>query len=172
VTSVATSVRMLYPKILDDEQIVRDVTYCKLNHKYAQDQHWVAPRCDKVLVQYNKGANDETSRSTMNGQRVARLQCLFKVNAFNGKDFAFVQWFRCDREPEEDTGMFVVMATEDYEVIELETIERSVHLILDFGSTVGSTEHARKRHPQGLDIGYKKFVINNHVNLENYNWIF
>lgn len=83
---------------------------------------------------------------------------------------AFVQWFCCNKEPEEISGMFVVKETDEFEVIELETIEQSLHLIPDF-SSIGSTKKSRKQQPQGLDI-CRKFVINNYGNLEVFNTIY
>jgi hypothetical protein len=74
------------------------------------------------------------------------------------------------------TNIFVVNKMDKYEVIELSTIERGVHLIPDFGA-IGSTSPWKelvKRDdyvPRGLDA-YDKFVINNHLDLEIYNRIY
>jgi hypothetical protein len=170
VTAVGNSVRIVYPKLLDSAQLVKDIAYCKDNYKYGKDRHWVAPRRDTVLVQYDRGGNNEALGSTMIGRRVARLHCMFKLNVFDGVELAFVQWFRCSRQPEEDTGMFLVTKMEEFEVIELSTIERSIHLIPQFGN-IGTTRRAQRGKAQGLDV-YTKFTINNQVDLDTFNLIY
>jgi len=72
--------------------------------------------------------------------------------------------------------MFIVNKTDKYEVIELSTIERGVHLIPNFGP-IGSTSRwaelvkGEAYIPRGLDA-YDKFVINNNLDLEYYNMIY
>jgi hypothetical protein len=66
--------------------------------------------------------------------------------------------------------MFIVSKSTHYEVIQLESIERAVHLIPDFGAAIGAT----KRLPPGTSSldHYKRFVINNHIDLEAYKEIY
>jgi len=66
--------------------------------------------------------------------------------------------------------MFIVTKKDEYEVIELDTIERGVHLIPHF-SPIGSTPAPIPGQPRGLDA-FDKFVINNYLDLEIYNMIY
>lgn len=72
--------------------------------------------------------------------------------------------------------MFVVNKMDKYEVIELSTIERGVHLIPDFdaiGSTSPWKELVKGDDYVSYDLDvYDKFVINNHLDLEFYNRIY
>jgi len=63
-----------------------------------------------------------------------------------------------------------------YEVIELSTIERGVHLIPDYGP-IGTTTPWIEMQKQGTKVpreldAYNKFVINNYLDLDIYNTIF
>ena len=175
VTLTATKATIVYLKITDSSHLVKDTAICTETYKYARDEHWVAPRHDTVLVKYDSGAEAHSVGSTMLGRRVARLLCLFllclfPVSIFDELELALVQWFECNRAVEEKTGMYLVNKKKEYEVIELAAIERTVHLIPQFGP-VGSTRLACCGQPQGLDV-YDKVVINNQVNLEVYNLIY
>ena len=107
----------------------------------------------------------------MHGRRVAHLWCVFQLNIFGGIKLALVEWFECSLRPEPDTNMYLVKKKHEYEVIELSTIEKSVHLIPDFGKEIGRTQRAQPRQPHGLDI-FERFVINNHLELGIYNTIY
>jgi len=113
---------------------------------------------------------------TMNGRRVARLWCLFTVDLLGGPSLALVQWFNHRKEPERVTNMFLVNKTDKFEVIELSSIERGIHLIPDFGgmgSTLPWSELVTGDDyvPHSLDA-YDKFVINNHLDADIYNMIY
>ena len=107
----------------------------------------------------------------MHGRRVARLWCVFQLNVFGGIKLALVEWFECNSRPEPDTNMYLVKKKHEYEVIELSTIERGIHLIPDFGKEIGGTRRAELGEPHGLDA-FERFVINNHLDLEIYNTIY
>jgi hypothetical protein len=134
------------------------------------DPRWIEKRHDTILVNYNRDNNAAARGNTMAGRRIARLWCLFKVDILGGLSLALVQWFKCSKNPENDTGMFIVTKKDEYEVIELDTIERGVHLIPHFGP-IGSTPAPIPGQPHGLDA-FDKFVINNHLDLEIYNMIY
>ena len=72
--------------------------------------------------------------------------------------------------------MYLVTKSNKYEVIELSTIERGVHLIPDYGpiGTITPWIEMQKRGtklPCRLDA-FNKFVINNYLDLDMYNTIF
>jgi hypothetical protein len=165
VTAVYTSMKCVYPKLWDGN-LTHEVLRCTDTWAFGRNRHHKGPRRDTVLVRYS-GSSNQNYGSTMDGQRIARLWCLFQVDILGGMQLALVQWFDCSGQPEEDTGMFVVTKTQEYEAIELATIERGVHLIPHFGTTL-STPTATAGKPHGLDC-YEKFVINNHLDLENFN---
>ena len=69
--------------------------------------------------------------------------------------------------------MFATKKTDEYEVIELATIERGVHLIPLFGGMMENPPRARAEAGKlfGLDA-FDAFVINNHIDIELYNTIY
>ena len=151
-----------------DEHTVR----CTDQWAYQQNSKKVAPRKDTVLVLNQHDPNDEDweDEGTMANRKVARIHCLFRLNVYPDRKFAYVQWFTCSNIPEVHSGMFVVSKSQRYEVIQLNCIERGIHLIPQFPRNIGAT----KRLPAGqtaLDY-YNTFVINNHIDLELFNSIF
>ena len=134
---------------------------------------WTEARHDTVLINYDRL---EDSNGTMTGRRVARLWCLFTVDVLDSPSLAFVQWFQCKEDPDGVTGMFQVNKTDKYEVIELSTIERGVHLIPVFGP-IGTTTPWRESTEEGTKVlrgldAYDKFVINNYRDLDVFNLIY
>ena len=170
VMAVYNALRLVYPQQADPSKLVMEYCRCTEKYPYGKDRNWMKPQCDTVLVRYNKNPVNRHGGSTMDGRRVARLASLFKLNVLNNLQLALVQWFDCSRMPEQDTGMFIVTKKQEFEVIEVDTIERGVHLIPHFGRP-GTTRKARQGDVLGLD-NYEKFVINNHVDLDLYNMIF
>jgi hypothetical protein len=173
VSAVFKSIECVYPRITSPNRLVKEILRCTDSFRLAGNSAWTEPRHDTVLVNYDR-RND--AEGTMTGRRVAWLWCLFTVNLLSSPSLALVQWFDCKRTPEQVTNMFIITKTNKYEVIELSTIERGVHLIPNFGA-IGSTnpwkELAKGDNPipRGLDE-YDRFVINNHLDLEIYNMIY
>ena len=167
---VYSRLHVVYPKQSSEHQFVKEMLYCKDEYPMGKDKYWLVPRYDTVLVQYGKGRDDG---GTMDRRRIARLRCLFRTPILGGQQLAFVQWFKTNRDPEESTGMFATKKTDEYEVIELATIERGVHLIPLFGGMMENPPRARAEvgKPFGLDA-FDTFVVNNHIDIELYNTIY
>jgi hypothetical protein len=159
--------QIVYRKHGTDDQFEAETVHCTETWAYQQNPNDVAPRHDTVLVRFD---DDSGRGSTMVNRRVARIHCLFRLSVHTKGDFAYVQWFTGSNQPEADSGMFVVSKTDRYEVIQLQSIERAVHLIPDFGNEVGAT----RRLPQGVKSldHYDRFVINNHIDVEAYKEIY
>lgn len=167
---VFEQMHIVYNKQGTDDEFDAHTVHCTDSYNYQQDENKAAPRRDTVLVQRDKAEGDWEDEGTMKNRDVARILCLFSLNVVSDRQFAFIRWFSCSPDPEDDTGMFVVRKTNDYEVVDVRSIERGVHLIPDFGDKIGSTEEL----PEGkmaLDF-YKKFVINNHLDLEMYKSVY
>ena len=81
---------------------------------------------------------------------------------------AYVQLFQVVLQ-DEPSGMYKVRKEARFDVIEIDTIERGVHLIPVF---VGfDTKMANGTTAPALDL-YSDFWINNHVDLHMYNTIY
>jgi hypothetical protein len=156
--------KIVYNKQGTDDEFDAHTVHCTDSYNYQQDPKKAAPRRDTVLVQRDKAEDGWEDEGTMKNRDVARILCLFSLNVLIGMQFAFVQWFSCSDAAEDGSGMFLVSKTNDYEVVELRSIERGVQLIPDFGDEIGSTEELLEGQ-MALDK-YKKFVINNHLDLE------
>jgi hypothetical protein len=104
--------------------------------------------------------------------KVARVHCLFSLNVYPNRQFACVEYFACAAEVEEASRMYCVWKKERfrYEVFQLSSIERGIHLIPDFGNEIRKT----RKLPQGVKAldHYRRFIINNHIDLEEFKEIF
>ena len=164
--------KIVYKKQGTTDDFTEHTVRCTDRWAYQQNNQKVAPRKDTVLVlnQHDPNDKDWEDEGTMANRKVARIHCLFRLNVYPDRTFAYVQWFTCSNIPEVDSGMFVISKCQRYEVIQLNCIERAIHLIPQFPRSIGAT----KRLPAGqtaLDY-YNTFVINNHIDLELYNSIF
>jgi Plavaka transposase len=172
VTRVFEAFECVYAKISDVNILVKEIHRCTDAFALGGKKAWTEGRHDTVLVNYDR---PEDATRTMTGRRVARLWCLFTVDVLDNPSLALVQWFECKEDPEAVTNMYLVNKTDKYEVIELSTIERGVHLIPDFGPIGPTTPwleiaEGGTKVLRGLDA-YDKFVINNHLDLDIFNMI-
>jgi Plavaka transposase len=167
VTKVFEGIECVRATVLRPDVLVREIHRCTDKYFLAANRNWVEPRHDTVLVNYDRAENET---EVMVGRRIARLWCLFTVDVLENPSLALVQWFDIRRETEPVTNMYVVNKTNRYEVIELLTIERGVHLIPDFGR-IGTTQsplEGDNNRLRGLDA-YDRFVLNNYTDLDAYN---
>ena len=108
----------------------------------------------------------------MSNRRVARLLLLFSVECpVTGErlNLAYVQLFRvvgADADPL--SGMFKVRK-DQYQVIEIDTIERGAHLIPCFSRF--DTRMADGKSTPSLDV-YTDFWLNNYIDIHMYNTIY
>ena len=169
VSRVFDAIECVRATILRPDVLIREIHRCTDKYFLAANRNWIEARHDTVLINYDR-AEDETE--TMAGRRIARLWSLFTVNILESPSLALVQWFDVKKEPERVTNMYVVTKSDRYEVIELSTIERGVHLIPDFGR-IGTTQSPLEgdNRPRGLDA-YDRFVLNNYTDLDAYNSYF
>ena len=160
-----TRLAMQYPAVHDPSELVKEHVYARPDYAYGKDQTWRKPRYDTVLLRYdeNEGVN------TMSNRRVARVHLLFKTEL--GRDelsLAYIQLFQTVTfDPY--CGMYKVKKLERYEVIEVDTIERGVHLIPSYSGL--DTAMATGNSPPALDT-YTQFFINNHIDLHMYNTVY
>lgn len=130
-----------------DGLIVDDAKYVK---EYIRSGSSYGGRKDFVLVKRSTtGARDQQPRmhwrnTSMTHRRVAQVLLLFKCNrgamdmisAHRGSDvgeYAYVQWMNTvEGRPDKDNGMYTLRRTRQMAVIDVDDIERSVHLIPSF----------------------------------------
>ena len=121
-----------------------------------------------VLIRYD---HDEGEHSMVN-HKVARIHLLFTTvdsESDEQLNLAFIQLFRTVEPTDHWTGMFKVKTLEKYEVVEVDSIERGVHLIPCF---IGhETEMASANTVSALD-NYDEFWINNYSDSHMYNTIY
>ena len=122
-----------------------------------------------VLVRYDAGEEIDE----MSNRRVARLHLLFSIpdtESDSGRkiDLAFVQLFRTIRPPDPISGQYKVVK-DRFDVIDMDTIERGVHLIPCFKGFESSMATANSA--PALDV-YREFFINNHVDIHIYNTVY
>ena len=147
--------------------MIVEQVWCKPSYAYGQDNTWKKSRFDTVLVRYSK---PNESNNQMDNRRVARLLLLFSIPDPDSETeirLAHVQLFRTVMV-DEASGMFKV-AKDRFEVIEIDTIERGVHLIPCFDGF--NTPMATATSPPALDA-FDTFWLNNQIDLHMYNSVF
>jgi Plavaka transposase len=168
VISVRVCLKLTYPTVHDPTIPIVEHLHSTDKYKYSQNEHWIKPRRDTALIRYGPAAD---GGDTMHNRRVARILLLFNMDDLSGVpcELAFVQWFKTARDADRATGMFKVSKTDTFEVVELDSIERSVHLIPCFESAM-NTQMASWNSAPALDV-YSHFWLNNQIDIHMYNTI-
>jgi hypothetical protein len=159
--------------IHDRTQFITEFVWSTASYNYSQDKSWSKPRFDTVLVRYEAQVEGSTQwRNEMANRRIARVHLLFSIQSDPDLqtriDLAFVQLFRTIQPPDPCSGMFKVIK-DRFEVIEIGTIERGVHLIPCFKGL--ETEMASSTSPPSLDE-YREFWVNNHTDMHIFNSVY
>lgn len=173
---VYEQVKIVYERQGTEDEFDDHTVRCTDAWPYEQDLNKVAPRKDTVLVLHDEDPEEEAEEwqdeGTMANRKVARVHCLFSMNVYPDRQFACVEYFECAPQVEAASRMFRVWKKERvrYDVIQLSSIERGIHLIPDFGGEIGKT----KSLPKGVTAldQYRRFVINNHIDVEAFKEIF
>ena len=108
----------------------------------------------------------------MSNRRIACVLLIFSVRSYWSDELfklAFVQLFSTSPQADRWSGMFKVKKQNMFEVVEIDTIERGVHLIPCF--TGLDLKMANWRSNPALDV-YTDFWLNNQINMHMYNTIY
>lgn len=153
-----------YPTVHDPTQFIKETIRSTKSWRCDQDNEWVKPRRDTALFRYDRQKDDGT---TMGNRRVGQVLLLSNVQeSWGSKDLSLV-YVECFRTVKADalTGMYQVKRMSEYEVVEVDIIERGAHLIPCF--TGVDTPMARSSQP-ALDL-YAEFWLNNQIDPHMYN---
>jgi hypothetical protein len=163
-----TILSMQYPTVHDSTKAIRELAQSTDQYLYMRDRDWQKPRFDTVLVRFDRSEGDHT----MANRKVARLLLLFSVEcpqtgiAF---ELAYVQFFHLvGTGADQHTDMFKVRK-DKYAVIEIDAIERGVHLIPCYSGF--DTKMASEDSTPSLDV-YEDFWVNNYIDEHMYNTIY
>jgi len=167
---VHNQLTIVYPTVHDPQSLITEALHSTQSWNYGQNHEWKKPRRDTGLFRYDRDNND---KSTMGSRRVGRLLLLFKTEdprsgAMEELSLAYVQWFKT-LNLDKYTGMYRVRKTDNFEVVEIDTVERGVHLIPCF--TGLATEMASSSSLPTLDV-YTDFWLNNQIDNHMYNTIY
>ena len=167
---VHNQLTIVYPTVHDPQSLITEALHSTQCWSYGQNHEWKKPRRDTGLFRYDRDNND---KSTMGNRRVGRLLLLFKTEdprsgAMEELSLAYVQWFKT-LNLDKHTGMYRVRKTDNFEVVEIDTVERGAHLIPCF--TGLATEMASSSCPPSLDV-YADFWLNNQIDNHMYNTIY
>jgi hypothetical protein len=158
-----------YPEVHDPDKMRSETLHSQQQFEYYQNSDWCKERRDTALFRYGR---DEVGNSTMGNRRVGRLLLLFSMQApwdtNETLKLAYVQWFETVMQSQ-TTGMFKVRKRRGFEVVDIATIERGVHLIPCFQGV--ETAMARPNSVLPLDR-YSDFWVNNQVDMHMYNTIY
>ena len=173
VITTYNSISLTYPMVHDPYKAIEEQAYSVSHYRYFQDVRWTKPRHDTVLIRWVTASED---RGEMGNRRVAQLLLLFKLQTdfrLDPYQLAFVQWLeRTDHtrtQADPACGMYKLKKTKKFQVIEVETIERAVHLILAYGDTL-STVMAYGESSPALE-SYEFFWLNNQADEHVFNTI-
>jgi Plavaka transposase len=137
-------------------------------------------RRDCVIVDVQDRPSRSSRRNAMAGRQVARVHILLKLLPPRGQKpipnfeagLAYIQWFSTMGEPDAHTGMYSVRATQRFEVIQIDRIEQSVHVLPKFGKTLETPAvQVGLRGPEVFEH-YKEFYLNPYIDEHNYNSIY
>ena len=102
-------------------------------------------RRDCVLIRSGKRSRGQIT--SMSGRWVGQVLALFtsqqSMNS-SGMKLAYVSLFETVRGPDPNSGLCLLRRTKKFVVIDIEDIERGVHLIPKFGHQVGATEGIKR----------------------------
>ena len=173
VVTTHNSISLTYPTVHDPCKAIEEQAYSVPNYRYFQDARWTKLRHDTVLIRWVTASED---RGEMGNRRVAQLLLLFKLQTDFRLDpyhLAFVQWFeRTDRtrmQADPACGMYKLKKTKKFQVIEVEMIERAVHLIPTYGDIL-STVMVDDESSLALE-SYEFFWLNNQADEHMFNTI-
>jgi hypothetical protein len=160
------ALRICYPSVHDGDMMIKEIIRSTPSWSYGQNTDWKKSRFDTVLVRYQEieGGHQMASR------RVARVLLFFScMMGDQVRKLAYVQLFQVVLQ-DKPSGMYKVKKdAARFDVIEIETIERGVHLIPVSGGF--DTKMANGTTAPALDL-YSDFWINNHIDLHMYNTVF
>jgi Plavaka transposase len=163
------SVHIEYPSVHDEHKIISETIRCQDNWAYGQDQRWKKSRYDTVLLDYRPPVENACA---MDHRRIARVLLFFSMkDGEKTYDLAYVHMFRqLGKEPDSITGMYRIKRGDQYEVVEIDMIERGVHLIPCFKKEY-KMPMANGSSKPALEI-YDEFWVNNQVDMHIYNTIY
>lgn len=164
------SAKLRYPTVHDPFNALTEYVYCTPSYTYHQNRDWTKSRFDTVIIRYGPEVDGLHS---MANRRVARVLLLFKLvdqGNLPPYELAYVQLFTCSHRPDKNCGMYRLKKTEQYEVVELDTFERGVHLIPIFGKAI-DTPMATSESAPALD-SWNEFWLNNQTDLHVFNSIY
>jgi Plavaka transposase len=173
------SVKLQYPAVHDRREQIYEAVRSQDRWAYGQNQEWIKSRFDTILLCYDKAVDD---MPTMHHRRVARVLCFFSVDddsmdnplddtrGTKVHQLAFVQMYETvGKVANPVTGMYRVRKMQHFEVVEIDTIERGVHLIPYYKNT--QTRMANESSQPALDE-YEEFWVNNQIDIHMYNSIY
>jgi len=102
-------------------------------------------RRDCVLITWGKSSRGQMT--SMSERRVGQVLALFKSRQWmDGSDMklAYISLFETMKGPDPNSGLYLLRRTKKMAVIDIEDIERGVHLIPKFGHQVGATEGVKR----------------------------
>ena len=157
-----------YPTVHDPKEYIRETVRSTGKWYYGQYTDWAKSRFDTVLLRY--GGDDEGG--TMSNRHIARVLLIFSARSYWSDELfklAFVQMFSMSPQADRWSGMFKVKKQDVFEVVEIDIIERGVHLIPCF--TGLDLKMANQRSDPAVDV-YTDFWLNNQIDMHMYNTIY
>jgi hypothetical protein len=95
-----------------------------------------------VLIKCSGGGG--RGNHTMSYRKMIQILLFFKYQMDNDElTSAFVSCFSLKRRADINSGLYLIGRTTRFEIIDINAIERTVHLIPKFGSEVGSANKVR-----------------------------
>lgn len=167
-----SSITVTFPTVHDPRIPLKETLHSTPIWHYNQDRHWNKPRYDTAMIRYS---NETDDGGTMTNRRIARIFLFFQYHDKSTMpqvlyNLAFGQMFSHSSQPDKHCGMYKLKKTENFEVFEIDTIERGVHLIPIYGKAMDTKMASPKTDP-ALDR-YDDFYLNNQIDLHAFNTIF
>jgi len=134
-------------------------------------------RRDCVLVECISGESRARELNTMTNRKVARVIFFFKFKkdlSHAAPGYAYIQWFSTIGPVDPRSGMYTVMRTTRYEVIDVSRIKSGVHLIPKYGNTLRASETEVPIGRFGPEVfeHFEEFFLNSWIDIYHYNNIY
>jgi Plavaka transposase len=167
-----TLARMQYPAVHDSTEIITEIVRSTEKHEYGKNKSNTASRYDTVLIRWREQQDGDHS---MSNRKIGRVLLLFSTwweKMRKEIHLAYVELFKLATNGwDPKTQTFKVRKTGDCEVIEVESIERGVHLVPCFKGFETQMAAGTREFVSSLDE-YKDFWINNWIDRHMYNTIY
>lgn len=147
---IFTNLKLSVPDIWNEDAFIQHICRCNPSFHKHQRYDWVAL--------FNTQIKESDRKKDISDISIGRLQLLFEFrHEGNIYHLAYIQHFTRRAERDEETGMWVLEQSREYEVVPVSSIIRQVHLIPFFNDRTSARDAILDR-----GITFDVYLLNHH----------